>query len=224
MAGTGGNVGPCRKTSLLGSLALCICMSRAIPCHAAVSLVAGQTQQAVSDEVTTRKAIPDIKVIDQDGNARYFYSDLVKGKTVVVNFIYTTCTTICPPLGAMFGRLQKSLGSNVGKDVFLISISVDSVTDTPARLRAWAAQFGTNAGWTLVTGEKADLSRLLKVLGTDTSSPENHSAMVLIVNDKAGIWKRVYGLGSVTALTRSVRQMMTAGPSETHVVPQAGGR
>lgn len=220
LAVAGGNMRPGRNTLLLGSLALCICMSRAMPGHAAASHVAGPTQRAASGEVTAGKAIPDIKVMDQDGNSRHFYGDLVKGKTVVVNFVYTTCTTICPPLGAMFGRLQKSLGSRLGKDVYLISISVDPVTDTPARLRAWAAQFGTNVGWTLVTGERADLNRLLRVLGTDTSSPENHSALVLIVNDKTGIWKRVYGLGSIAALTRSVREMMTSDPP-SHAIPQA---
>ena len=157
-----------------------------------------------------RNPIPDISVTDENGNARHFYSDLVKGKVVAINFVFTTCSTICPPLGATFGKLQRSLGGHFGKDIFLISISVDPTTDTPARLRSWAAQFSAKPGWTLVTGDKLELNRLLKALGSDVASPENHSPMVLIINDKAALWKRVYGLGSTAALTRSIEQMRAA--------------
>ena len=154
--------------------------------------------------------IPDARVVDQNGKPRRFYSDLVRGKVVVINFVYTTCTTICPPLGATFGKLQKSLGAQLGKDVSLISISVDPATDTPERLRTWGAQFGAKPGWTLVTGDKTELDRLSNALGVDTASPANHSAMVLIVNDKAALWKRVYGLGSTATLTHNIEQMMAA--------------
>ena len=154
--------------------------------------------------------IPDARVVDQNGKPRRFYSDLVRGKVVVINFVYTTCTTICPPLGATFGKLQKSLGAQLGKDVSLISISVDPATDTPERLRTWGAQFGAKPGWTLVTGDKTEMDRLSNALGVDTASPANHSAMVLIVNDKAALWKRVYGLGSTAALTRNIEQMIAA--------------
>ena len=157
--------------------------------------------------------IPDINVLDQNGNRLHFYRDLVRGKVVAMNFIYTTCATICPPLGATFGKLQKSLGERAGKDVFLISVSVDPATDTPERLRAWGAQFGAKPGWTLVTGEKTELNRLLRALGADAASPESHSPMVLIVNDKAALWKRVYGLGSTAALTQHIEQMMATAPA-----------
>jgi len=207
-----------RKTLFLGSLALCIYTAADAASCEAVSAVSRAPAQAQTDSkppAIAARPIPDVKVIDQDGNARHFYTDLVKGKVVVVNFIYTTCTTICPPLGATFGKLQKGLGDRLGKEVFLISISVDPATDTPSRLRAWGAQFGATHGWTLVTGDKGELNRLLRVLGTDVASPENHSAMVLIVNDKAGTWKRVYGLGSTSALMRSVEQMLSAAAADS---------
>ena len=175
-------------------------------------------QQAASNSATLRstsspetsegKPIPDVSVIDQNGRPRHFYTDLVKQKVVAINFVYTTCSMICPPLGAMFGKLQKSLGEHFGKDAFLISISVDPATDTPDRLRSWAAQFGAQPGWTLVTGHKMELDRLLKALGSETASPESHSPMVLIINDKRAAWKRVYGLGSSATLSRSVEQML----------------
>ena len=169
---------------------------------------AESTKHALADTVPA--PIPDVKVLDQNGKALHFYSDLVRGKVVVINFVFTTCTTICPPLGATFGKLQKNLGERLGKDVFLISISVDPATDTPERLRAWGAQFGAKRGWTLVTGNKSELNRVLRAFGADAASPENHSPMVLIVNDRALRWKRVYGLGSTSALTRAIEEMTNA--------------
>jgi len=179
---------------------------------------ASQRDSAAKKTFTADRAparIPDISVMDQNGKPRHFYSDLVRGKVVVINFIYTTCTTICPPLGATFGKLQKNLGERLGKDVFLISVSVDPATDTPERLRAWGAQFKAKPGWTLVTGDKAELDRLLRVLGADAASPASHSAMVLIVNDKAGLWKRVYGLGTTAVLMNNIEQMMAASSGGT---------
>ena len=64
---------------------------------------------------TSKMNIPDIEVLDQNGRKLHFYTDLVKCQTVVINFIFTTCTTICPPLGATFARVQKELGDKVGR-------------------------------------------------------------------------------------------------------------
>src|SRR6185295_7987397 len=96
-----------------------------------------ETNVQISSSKTLK--IPDVEVLDQDGNVRHFYTDLIKDKTVAINFIFTNCTTICPPLGATFARVQKEMGDKVGKDVHFISISVDPVTDTPERLKAWGA-------------------------------------------------------------------------------------
>jgi protein SCO1/2 len=163
-------------------------------------------------------------VVDQNGKPRRFYTDLVRGKVVVINFVYTTCTTICPPMGATFGKLQKTLGAKLGKDVSLISISVDPATDTPDRLRAWGAQFHAKPGWTLLTGEKTEMDRLSNALGVDTASPASHSPMVLIVNDKAALWKRVYGLGSTATLTHNIEQMIAATSTRSSSTSAAGKR
>ena len=109
--------------------------------------------------------IPDVEVLDQDGNVRHFYTDLIKGKTVAINFIFTNCMTICPPLGATFARVQRELGDKTGNDVHFISVSVDPLTDTPERLKAWGARFKAGAGWTFVTGNKQVFDELLGALG-----------------------------------------------------------
>ena len=144
--------------------------------------------------------IPDVEVLDQNGNALHFYSDLIKGKTVAINFIFTNCTTICPPLAATFARVQKEMGDKVGKDVHFISISIDPLTDTPERLKAWGAKFKAGNGWTFVTGDKQEMNRLLNALGASVSRREDHSPTVIVGNDLKGVWTRTYGLARTAQL------------------------
>jgi protein SCO1 len=138
--------------------------------------------------------VPDVTVIDQDGKPRRFYTDLVKGRTVALNFIFTTCTTVCPPMGANFGKLQSLLGERLGREVFLVSVSVDPAVDTPQRMKEWGAKFGAGPGWTLVTGERAQITQLLKTMGIFTPDKADHSPLVLIGNDAVHRWTRTYGL------------------------------
>ncbi|MDQ3804621.1 MAG: SCO family protein [Acidobacteriota bacterium] len=148
--------------------------------------------------------IPDVELLDQDGRKVRFYSDLVKGKTVAINFIFTTCTTICPPLGATFARVQKDLGERTGRDVHFISISVDPAVDTPERLKAWGAKFHAGPGWTFVTGSKPQVDELLRALAASTARREDHSPTVLIGNDARGQWTRTYGLAKPSQLVKLI--------------------
>jgi protein SCO1 len=140
--------------------------------------------------------VPDVPVVDQNGRSLRFYSDLVKGRTVVINFIFTTCTTICPQLTLAMRRTQEVLGQRVGRDVFLLSISVDPATDVPERLRTFASKFDARPGWTFVTGRHGDISRLLKALG-NAGGGSDHTTTILIGNEAAGHWVRSSGLASV---------------------------
>jgi protein SCO1/2 len=135
--------------------------------------------------------VPDVPLIDQDGKPVRFYTDLVKGKVVALNFIFTTCTTVCPPMGANFAKLEKL---TAGKDVHLISVSIDPAADTPERLREWSRKFGAGPNWTLLTGTRDDVVRLLKALGVYTASISEHSPLVLLGNEPAHRWTRAYGL------------------------------
>ena len=80
--------------------------------------------------------LPDVPVVDQDGRAMRFRSELLKDRTVVVNFVFTTCTTVCPALTTTMRAIQRELGDRVGRDVWLISVSVDPAVDRAERLRA----------------------------------------------------------------------------------------
>jgi len=153
--------------------------------------------------------IPDVPVLDQNGRRLNFYTDLVKGKTVAVNFIFTTCTTICPPLAATFRRVQQDLGERVGRDVHLISVSVDPVTDTPERLQSFASKFKAGPGWTFVTGGKPEITTLLKSLGSMTADKNDHTAMMLVGNDAAGSWTRTYGLAPASSILKVINEAAT---------------
>jgi len=175
------------------------------------------TTSAVDDRVNTggKLKIPDIPVLDQDGNTLHFYTDLIKNKTVAINFIFTNCTTICPPLAATFARLQKEMGEKIGTDVHLISISVDPLTDTPERLKAWGAKFKAGPGWTFVTGEKQEMDKLLTALGAAVSKREDHTPSMIIGNDSKSVWTRTYGLAKISQLMGVIQNVMAGKVDES---------
>jgi cytochrome oxidase Cu insertion factor (SCO1/SenC/PrrC family) len=161
---------------------------------------------AVRDSTSFSSArIPDIPVYDQHGKRLSFYSDLIQGKTVAINFIFTTCTTICPPLTATFRRVQQDLATNA-PEASLISISVDPTTDTPQRLNDFAAKFKAGPGWTFVTGDKTEITSLLRALGAAVADKNDHTPMILIGNDSVDYWTRAYGLSSPTVLVKSIAE------------------
>jgi protein SCO1 len=141
-----------------------------------------------ADTFTPR--VPDVEVVTHEGKTVHFYSDLVKGRVVALNFIFTNCSTICPASGAMFANLQKQSG----RGVQFISVSIDPVTDTPQRLTAWSRQFRTQPGWILVTGTKAAIDEIVKAFGATTSRPQDHQPLTIIGSDTTHLWTRYYGL------------------------------
>jgi len=168
-----------------------------------------------------KMAIPDVEVLDQYGNELHFYRDLIKDKTVAINFIFTNCTTICPPLAATFARVQKEMDGKVGKDVHFISISVDPLTDTPERLKAWGAKFKAGPGWTFVTGEKQEMDKLLNALGAAVSKREDHTPAMIIGNDAKGVWTRTYGLAKTGQIVGLILDVMAGKVEETSANEEA---
>lgn len=195
-----------------GLLATCVSSIRAQEQMGSMGHMHGQhKEQQRKDEKPqmTRLVIPDVEILNQNGEKQRIYSDLVKGKTVVINFIYTTCTTVCPLSADYFSRLQTLLGERMGKDVFLISITTDPETDSPARLKEWSARFKPKAGWTFVTGETSVIEKLLLALIGEGPRRGYHTPIAFLVNDESGAWKRVYGLESPTSMLDMLGQMST---------------
>jgi cytochrome oxidase Cu insertion factor (SCO1/SenC/PrrC family) len=154
---------------------------------------------------TTSPRIPDAVVVDQNGMQLSFYTDLIKDKTVAINFIFTTCTTICPPLTATFRRVQQDAAAR-NLDVHLISVSVDPTVDTPERLLEFATKFHAAPGWTFVTGNKDDIDSVLRAFGVAVADKNDHTPMILIGNDGKNYWTRAYGLASPTTLVNLISE------------------
>lgn len=145
--------------------------------------------------------VPDVWVTTQDGRRVRFYTDLIKGRRIAVGFFYTTCTFICTRHGEFFSKLQTALGERLGEEVFLISVTMDPLTDTPAKLDRWARTYRRKAGWTLVTGSVDELSRVLKVFTGNTAGPrDDHSSFFYIADDRTGSWQLIDTLAPPAAV------------------------
>lgn len=177
------------------------------PGAAAATKASANTPAMATEDTSSFSSsqIPDVPVYDQNGKQLNFYSDLIKGKTVAINFIFTTCTTICPPLTATFRRVQQNL-TTTAPEAKLISISVEPSTDTPQRLNDFAARFKAGPGWTFVTGDNTEINSLLRALGAAVADKNDHTPMILIGNDVTGYWTRAYGLSSPTALSKTIAE------------------
>ena len=122
-----------------------------------------KAQEIEVDVQGVKIKIPDVEVRNQDGQDVRFYSDLIKDKVVVLNFFYANCTYVCARQGKVFSDLQSLLGERLGKSVFLISVSTDPLNDNPQQLKAWGARYKLQPGWTLVTGDEAEMPALHEV-------------------------------------------------------------
>lgn len=121
--------------------------------------------------------VPDVWVVTQDGNKVRFYSDLIREKSVAIGFFFTRCSFVCTWHGELFFRFQKHLAERLGKEISLISVSMDPLTDSPARLKRWGAKYNRRSGWTLLTGGKAEMTGVLKpVAPVKIQSAPNSSA------------------------------------------------
>jgi protein SCO1/2 len=150
-------------------------------------------------------AIADVAVRDQDNRALYFNRDLVQGRVVAINFVYTGCSAVCPLMGAHFARVQQLLGDRPAAG--LVSVSIDPLNDTPDQLRAWRDQFSKKPGWTLVTGRRNDIDRLLSSLGAAAPDPGAHAPFLLIVDGRrGGPMLRMEGLADPAKVAAALQQ------------------
>jgi len=141
---------------------------------------------AVSSEERRRNRFLNVALTTHEGREVRFYDDLIKGKTVLLNIMYTVCTAeaICPLGTANLVAVQEILGPRVGRDVFMYSITLDPENDTPAVLKSYARAFGVKPGWEFLTGEKEEIERLRRNLGyfdldpVVDKDPSQHSGMI----------------------------------------------
>jgi protein SCO1 len=155
-----------------------------------------------------QKYFTDVELINQDGKKVRFYSDVLKGKTVIVNAFFTTCTSVCPPMNRNMEKIQEVLGDRVGRDVFLVSITVDPEVDTPTRLKEYAQKFHAGQGWIFLTGKKENLDWALYKLGQYVEKKDDHTTIFIIGNETTGLWKKAFGMANVAELIQVVESVV----------------
>ena len=160
------------------------------------------------EPTVAQKYFSDVELVNQDGEKVRFYTDVLKGKTVVVNAFFTTCTSVCPPMNRSMEKIQEALGDRVGKDVFLVSLTVDPATDTPARLKEYAAKFHAGKGWMFLTGKKENLDWALYKLGQYVESKDDHKTVIIIGNEATGLWKKAFGMAKAEDLIQIVKSVV----------------
>lgn len=172
---------------------------------------ASQPAVPKTQETTENKAqhyFTDTVLINQDGERMRFYTDLMKGKTVIIDTFFATCQASCLPMNRNLAKIQDALGDRLGKDANIISISVDPGVDTPALLKVYAKRLNAKPGWYFLTGDKENVEFILKKLGQFVDDKNNHMNLFLIGNDRTGLWKKAFGLAKSEELVKVIESVL----------------
>ena len=167
-----------------------------------------QPAAGVAEQSPAQKYFTDVVLINQNGEKMRFYSDLLQGKVVIINSFFATCQGSCLPMNRNLEKVQQALGDHVGKDVFILSISVDPLVDTPPKLKDYAKKFNARPGWYFLTGDKENVEFALKKLGHFVADKQDHLNIFIIGNERTGLWKKAFGLAQTDALVKVVESVL----------------
>lgn len=179
-------------------------MSLAAPPGAAAHEGPHKEGSAPSIQSATRVKLVDAPLLTHEGKPLRLTDATLASRILVVDFVYTSCTTFCPVASALMDQVRTRLGARVGRDVQLLTITVDPVRDTPARLAEYGGRFGASPGWTWLTGRKPDVDAVLRGLGAYSRNFEDHPAVVLVGDPATGRWTRLNGLPDPELVVRRV--------------------
>lgn len=203
------------KRAKAASLVLALLL--AVPAHALGGGDCPHHKQATASTPAPAAKAPSSEVrlveaglVDQDGTPVRLGGEVIGDRLVVMDFVFTTCTTVCPVLSAIFARVQGKLGERLGTEVRLVSISVDPTRDTPARLKAYSTSHRAKPGWTWLTGSPENVKQVLEGLGAYTPAYANHTPMVLIGDARTGMWVRLNGFPSEEQILAKVDELAAA--------------
>lgn len=157
-----------------------------------LAVAASQGNAAPREDTSgAQKYFSDVVLVNQNGAKLRFYSDLLKGKTVVIHSFFSTCADACPPMMHTLTQLQQALGDHLGRDVLILSFTVDPTHDTPGQLKEYAGKWGAKAGWHFLTGKKENVDWALYKLGQYVEAKEDHSTLFIVGNESKEAWRKV---------------------------------
>jgi protein SCO1/2 len=183
--------------------------SVAVACPAAaIAQAASGTAASSPLSVAGVAYFTDVVLVDQHGREQRFYSDLIKGRTVIVIPFFTSCNSACPVMNGNLAKIQDWLGDRLGRDAHILSLTVDPANDSVDRLRAYAERVHARPGWFFLGGSRENVELALAKLGQRVESPEAHSNLMIIGNDATGLWKKAFSLADSAALIRIVQSVV----------------
>ena len=177
-----------------------------------VSQATTAQQPATAADTPAHKYFTDVELINQNGEKMKFYSDLIQGKVVIINSFFATCQGSCLPLNQNLAKVQEALGDRLGKDVFILSISVDPTVDTPPNLKQYAKKLQARPGWFFLTGAKENVDFALKKIGQFVDDKQDHLNIFIIGNERTGLWKKAFGLAKSEELVKVVDSVVSDQP------------
>ena len=156
---------------------------------------------------------PNTLVQTHDGRKLRFYDDVLRGKIVVLNMMYAVCTGICPGNTANLRQVQRALGSRLGKDIFMVSMTLQPQFDTPQALQAYVKHYDIEPGWVFLTGEPNEMNVIRRKLGFFNDDPKidgdlaNHTGMVRVGNERLDRWFMMPALSRPKQMARAILQV-----------------
>jgi protein SCO1/2 len=164
-------------------------------------------------------SVPDIEVVNQDGQHVRFNSQVIEGRIAIVTGFFTTCSSMCPITQEKLSQVAKLLGQRLGKEVVIVSVSVDAENDTPGRMKDWAEKFHIGHGWTLLSGNRKEVDTLLKSLGLFVELRQRHQSALMIGSAATG-WVRVSSWTPSEKLAKLAESMSSTKPIASASVHQ----
>ena len=167
--------------------------------------------QAPEDAAPTRSlrtyAVPSVKLVRDDGKVVSLRDEMNDGRPIVLNFIFTTCSSICPVMSSIFSQFEHRLGTEADK-VHLMSISIDPEQDTPARLREYAKKFKAGEEWQHYTGTVDASIACQRAFDVYRGGKMSHNAVTLMRAAPGKPWLRIEGFVTADDLVRDYRKLL----------------
>jgi cytochrome oxidase Cu insertion factor (SCO1/SenC/PrrC family) len=161
-----------------------------------------------ADDDRARNYFTDLPLRTQEGKPVRFYSDVLRGRVVLINFIYTNCDQGCPVITRQLTEVKDQLGERFGREVFFVSISTDPERDSPEAMQAFAKEQGADhPGWIFLTGEKRYVDQIITKLGQYSPVPEEHSSLLLAGNVQTRHWMKIRPNSPIPAITYKLNEL-----------------
>ena len=161
-----------------------------------------------TDNSAAREYFTDLPLLTHRGEKVRFYSDVVADRVVLISGFYTNCTSVSPRQNLILSRLQTLLGERLGKDVVIVSITIDPQRDDVDTVAEYAEVFRPQDGWIFLTGKPENVDWVNYKLGQYLENLEDHKGVYLLGNIATGLWKKAPGHAQLDDLYLEIQRLL----------------